>query len=203
MLMRILLALSAAAAIVAALVPIAPARVANNPLPDQYVATLNTKQQVPQAQGNGRATLRMTLNQRPRVSQATRPFKPGDPLTWRVAFSGLSGGVVALTLKAAAPGHTGRTLVTLCSPCASDAHGALPLNAPLAIALDQSPLCYVQSPCSRAEPDQFTVYVELETTRRPQGELRGQLRLCSTTPTFEHRGSCSPPGYPTLAGAGQ
>lgn len=74
--------------------------------------------------------------------------------------------------------------------------GRCPRNGPLAIALDQAPLCSVKSPCSIAEPEQFAVYVEIETTRYPQGEIRGQLRGCSTTPNFHHRGSCSPPGYP-------
>jgi hypothetical protein len=76
--------------------------------------------------------------------------------------------------------------------------GTLSLNRRLAIALDQAPICEAQSPCSVAEPALLAVYVELNTARHPQGEIRGQLRFCSTTPTYHQRSSCSPPGYPAL-----
>lgn len=200
---KLALIVATAIALIGSVAPSARAHDANDVLPHQYVATLNARQQVPRTQGNGLALFRVTLDQRPHVSQATRPFKPGDPLLWRVAFTRLSSPVRAITLRAAPPARKGRVLVTLCGPCAAGAHGTLPLNGPLAIALDQAPFCSVKSPCSTAEPEQFAVYVEIATTRYPQGEIRGQLRFCSPRPTFHNHGSCSPPDYPALAANGR
>jgi hypothetical protein len=194
------LAITVATTALATFAPGVPARVANDVLPHQYVATLSSKAEPFRLRTNGRALFRATLDQRPHVHDATRPFKPGDPLVWRVAFTRLSSPVRAITMRAARPGRTGRRLVTLCRPCSRVAHGTLPLNGPLAIALDQAPFCYVQSPCSIAQPEQFTVYIEIATDRYPQGEIRGQLRFCSPSPTFHNRGSCSPPDYPSIAG---
>jgi hypothetical protein len=192
------LTVTVAAAFVAVLAPRAPALNANDVLPHQYVATLNAQQGIPRTDSRGLAVFRATLDQRPHVHDATRPFKPGDPLVWRIAFTRLSGQVESITLNAGAPGHRGQALRTICSPCIGGAHGTLSLNGRLAIALDQAPICLIQSPCSVAEPELFAVYVEINTARHPQGEIRGQLRFCSTTPTYNQHGSCSPPGYPAL-----
>jgi hypothetical protein len=198
---RVMLTLAMAAATTAPAIfaPSLSARIVNDVLPHQYVATLTAKAERSEVRSNGLALFRATVDQRPHVRDATRPFKPGDPLVWRVAFTQLSGPVRAIRIHAARPGHTGPTLVTLCRPCASGAHGTLPLNGPLAIALDQAPFCYVQGPCSIAQPEQYPVYVEIATARYPKGEIRGQLRFCSMRRTYRRHGSCSPHDYPVIA----
>src|SRR5690348_8129965 len=90
-------AIATTATLAAAFAPRAPALAANDVLPHQYVATLNAKQQLPRTHSNGLTLFRATLDQRPHVSQAARPFKPGDPLVWRIAVRQLSSPVRAIT----------------------------------------------------------------------------------------------------------
>jgi hypothetical protein len=195
---RALLALLAANIGAALAAASAPGSALNDPLPHQLVATAGMQQQTPPRAGGGRVLLRVSVDQRPHVRQASRPFKPGDVLSWRVAFAGLGSPAASITLHAAAPGRTGMLLATLCRACHSGAHGTVTLKAPLAIELDQPTICTISAPCSPQERDQIGIYVNLATPGRPAVELRAQLRFCTTRRTYRNRGSCSPTGYPPL-----
>jgi hypothetical protein len=125
-------------------------------------------------------------------------FNQHDTLSWRLTFKNLSGPVLAAQIRVGRPGTAGPVAITLCAPCHSDAHGRAQLGRRLAIAIDQFPICDNQPPCSIAEPNQYNAYVEINTRAHPGGEIRGQLRLCTPDryKTYEHRGACTPPGYP-------
>ena len=195
---RTVLALLAATIGAALAAASAPGSALNDPLPHQLVATASVQQQTPPRAGDGRVLLRVWVDQRPHVREASRPFKPEDVLSWRVAFAGLDSSAASITLHAAAPGGTGKLLATLCRACHSGAHGTLSLNGPLAIELDQPIICTVSAPCSQQDRDQIGIYADLATRNRPAVELRGQLRYCTTTRTYRNRGSCTPTGYPPL-----
>jgi hypothetical protein len=167
-------------------------------LPHQLVATASVHQQTPPRAVDGRVLLRVSVDQRPQVHEASRPFKPGDVLRWRVAFAGLGSPAASITLHAAAPGRTGKLLATLCRACRSGAHGTLSLNGPLAIELDQPTICTTSAPCSPQDRDQIGIYANLTPPSRPAVDLRGQLRYCTTRRTYRNRGSCTPTGYPPL-----
>lgn len=194
----VLLAPLAATIVAAVAAPSAPGGALNDTLPHQLVATARVRQQTALRPGGGRLLLRVSVDQRPHVRDASRPFKPGDVLGWRVAFTGLGSSAVSITLRAASPGGTGKPLAALCRVCHSGAHGTLSLNGPLAIELDQPTICAVSPPCSPQEPNEIRIYADIAAPGRPAVELRAQLRDCTTSLTYRNRGSCTPTGYPPV-----
>lgn len=81
-------------------------------------------------------------------------------LTWRLAFTHLTGRAVAATLRTGKPGRIGTQITVLCEPCKSG-KGATTLMHKSVAALFSAGNTYV------------TVY----TDRNPAGEIRGQIKI--------------------------
>jgi hypothetical protein len=80
-------------------------------------------------------------------------------LVWRLSLSGLSGPATAAAIHLGQPGVTGPVAIPLCGPCAAVANGVVIVTADQAFALAKG-----------------RAYVEVQTARSPQGEIRGQIR---------------------------
>jgi CHRD domain-containing protein len=173
----------------------ASGRALNDCGPCPFVATLSPKQEPHGTSGAGIGLLRAVMTSHPPRRSQDAPFNQHDTLSWRLTFRSLSGPALAAQIRIGRPGSTGPVAITLCAPCRSNAHGSTRLGRRLAIVVDQGSICDKQHPCSLAEPNQIGAYVEIRTSAHPQGEIRGQLRLC-TPNSYEHRGACTPPGYP-------
>ena len=81
-------------------------------------------------------------------------------LTWRLAYSGLSGPAIAAHIHAGTRGRNGYAAFTLCEPCKSPRRGAVAL------------------PILADERKQFLkggYYVEVHTPKNEYGEIRGQI----------------------------
>jgi len=81
-------------------------------------------------------------------------------LTWKLAFTKLSGKVTGATLRQGKPGLIGTTITVLCKPCKSGKGATTLLRKSTANALDSG-----------------QAYVQLYTKSNPAGELRGQIRV--------------------------
>ena len=171
-------------------------RVLNGCGPCPFVATLSPEQQPHGSSGAGIGLLRAVMTSHPPQRSQDAGFNQHDTLAWRLTFRNLSGPALAAQIRIGQPGSTGPVAITLCAPCRSGAHGSAPLGRPLAIVADQGAICYKQSPCPLAEPNQYGAYVEIRTGAHPGGEIRGQLRFCTSYRSYKHRGACTPPGYP-------
>ena len=182
-------------AVVGGLASDATGRALNDCGPCPVVATLLPTNK---PNGSSRPTLgllRAVLTSHPPRRSQMDFFNQHDTLSWRLTFQNLTGPASAAQIRVGRPGATGPVAITLCAPCKSGAHGNVALGRPLAIAVNQGPICVTQPPCSLAEPSQFGAYVEISTRAHPHGEIRGQLRYCTRNP-YKHRGACTPPGYP-------
>jgi CHRD domain len=82
----------------------------------------------------------------------------GGTLNWRLKLKGLTGPATAAQIHLGRARKGGVVALTLCAPCARDAHGSLGGNAGLLLALVDRP-----------------TYVEVQTTRNPKGEIRGRV----------------------------
>ena len=173
----------------------AAGRVLNSCGPCPAVATLSPKQEPHGSSGTGIGLLRAVLTSHPSRRSQSEPFNQHDTLSWRLTFRKLGGPALAAQIRIGQPGSKGPVAITLCAPCRSGAHGSAPLGRPLAIVVDQGPICDALPPCTFAEPSQLGAYVEIKTSAHPQGEIRGQLRYCRPN-QYKHRGACTPPGYP-------
>jgi CHRD domain-containing protein len=81
-------------------------------------------------------------------------------LTWRLAFTKLSGKATGATLRQGKPGLIGSTITVLCKPCKSGNSATTLLRKSVAKALASG-----------------QAYVQLYTVKNPAGELRGQIRV--------------------------
>jgi hypothetical protein len=84
----------------------------------------------------------------------------GTTLKWSLTFAHLSGPATAAHIHSGARGTSGNVLVALCSPCTSPASGTATLT-----------------------PDQIAAmtsggtYVNVHTSKNPNGEIRGQITV--------------------------
>lgn len=81
-------------------------------------------------------------------------------LTWKLAFTKLSGKVTGATLRKGKPGLIGSTITVLCKPCKSGKGATTLLRKSVAKSLVSG-----------------QAYVQLYTAKNPAGELRGQIRV--------------------------
>lgn len=119
---------------------------------------LNARQEVPKPSGAARATGRFTAT----------AVKIGDSanLTWRLAFSRLTGRAVAAHIHLGRPGAAGAVAVPLCAPCRSGATGKATVTGPTLAALETG-----------------RAYVNVHTRRNPAGEIRAQIPALPLTIT--------------------
>lgn len=82
----------------------------------------------------------------------------GKTLAWKLTFSHLTGPATAAHIHIGAKGKAGNVLISLCSPCKSGAHGHAML-----------------SPMVRRQLSKHLLYVNVHTSKNPNGEIRGQL----------------------------
>ena len=119
---------------------------------------LNSLQEVPRPKGAARATGRFTATVAKIGSSAT--------LTWRLAYSRLTGRAVAAHIHLGRRGVAGRVLVPLCGPCRTGATGRATVSGATLAALESG-----------------RAYVNVHTARNPAGEIRGQIPAIPLTIT--------------------
>jgi hypothetical protein len=93
-----------------------------------------------------------------RASGAFAATLTGRSLTWRLAFSRLTGKALAAHVHLGRPGVAGPVVVPLCGPCVSGAHGRATVSAKVRAALIAG-----------------GAYVNVHTAKNPGGEIRGQV----------------------------
>ena len=101
-----------------------------------------------------------------KVSGATGAFSGtltkrgvGAKLTFKLTFSHLSGPAFAAHIHLGKPGVSGNVLVPLCAPCRSGVHGTKTVSGAIAKAIEAG-----------------KTYVNVHTTKNPNGEIRGQIK---------------------------
>src|SRR5579862_8545200 len=82
----------------------------------------------------------------------------GSTLTWTLTFSGLTGPATAAHIHMGAATVSGNVVVPLCAPCKSPVKGTAKISGSLKSAFAKHDL-----------------YVNVHTTKNPNGEIRGQL----------------------------
>jgi CHRD domain len=84
----------------------------------------------------------------------------GTTLKWKLTFAKLTGPATMAHIHMAAKGKSGNPVVTLCTPCTSGAHGTATLTTQEITAFKK-----------------HLLYVNVHTTKNPNGEIRGQLAV--------------------------
>ena len=82
----------------------------------------------------------------------------GNKLKWKLTFSKLTGPANAAHIHMAAKGQSGSIVVPLCGPCTSGVTGTATIT-----------------PTLMSEFKKHLLYVNVHTTKNPNGEIRGQL----------------------------
>ncbi len=123
-------------------------------------ANLSPSRETPPAKGAPGATGLFTATLSVSGSKGT--------LAWRLTFQHLTGPALAAHVHTAPPGKAGPVAIPLCGPCKSGAHGVFtgPLggNSALLAAILHG-----------------GAYANVHTTKHPNGEIRGQIRVTGTT----------------------
>jgi CHRD domain len=125
----------------------------------RITAALNAEQEVPSPSGDvagARGTFTATVTRS--GSDAT--------MSWRLAFSGLTGAANAAHVHIAPPGQAGGVAVPLCAPCQSPASGMANVDANVLNALQTG-----------------GAYANVHTTANAPGEIRGQIGVTATVTT--------------------
>ena len=117
--------------------------------PTKLTATLNNAQEVPKPDADGGA------------GRFTGTLT-GRSLKWKLTYRKLTGAATAAHIHLAKRGVAGAVAVSLCGPCMSGVHGKTKVSAKVARALKAR-----------------GAYVNVHTTKNPDGEIRGQIRKVS------------------------
>jgi hypothetical protein len=80
-------------------------------------------------------------------------------ISWKLAFSGLSGRAVAAHIHKGRPGKAGPVVLALCGPCRSGQTGKGTIKHAIEEALEDG-----------------EAYVNVHTAKNPAGEIRGQVK---------------------------
>jgi hypothetical protein len=126
----------------------------------RLTAALDAAQEVPAPTGDvggARGTFTGTL---------TRSAS-GATLTWRLAFSGLTGPAGAAHVHLGQPGQPGGVAIPLCGPCESPATGTANVEAAAVLAALES----------------GGAYANVHTAANGPGEIRGQIGVAATVTT--------------------
>ena len=115
----------------------------------QLSAKMNSRQEVPNPRGEP-----------VRAGGSFSATLTGTKLTWKLTYSHLSGPGIAAHIHSGAKRKAGPVIVPLCSPCASGASGTVKVSAAVAKALQGS-----------------GTYVNVHTSKNPNGEIRGQIGM--------------------------
>lgn len=117
------------------------------PRPVKFSAALNIGQEKPHPKGTkAGASGRFTAT------------LTGTSLKWKLTFTHLSGPATAAHIHMGVKGVNGGILVTLCGPCMSPVSGTSALTA-----------------AEIADLKVRKLYVNVHTTKNPNGEIRGQI----------------------------
>jgi hypothetical protein len=117
--------------------------------PMEFSAKLNSRQEVPNPRGVP-----------VRAGGSFNAKLTGTKLTWKLTFSHLSGPAVAAHIHSGAKRKSGPVIVPLCGPCKSPSAGSAKVSATVAKALQGG-----------------DVYVNVHTSKNPNGEIRGQIGM--------------------------
>ena len=82
----------------------------------------------------------------------------GTTLAWKLTFSHLSGAAVAAHIHSGAKRKAGPVIVPLCGPCKTTEAGSTKVSAAVISAIKSG-----------------NTYVNVHTSKNPNGEIRGQL----------------------------
>ncbi|HEX4520375.1 MAG TPA: CHRD domain-containing protein [Gaiellaceae bacterium] len=115
--------------------------------PTKYAAAMNTSQEVPKEKGASKA-----------AGGTFNATLTGTSLKWKLSFSHLTGKATAAHIHLGAFGKSGPVVVPLCGPCKPNATGTVKITAKLAYEMLHG-----------------QTYVNVHTTKNPNGEIRGQV----------------------------
>ena len=121
-------------------------------------AAMNARQEIPRPAGATRARGLFTVT-------ATKSGASAR-VTWRLAFSRLTGRALAAHIHLGARGRAGRVIVPLCGPCRSGVTRTVTLRGAALAALESG-----------------RAYVNVHTRRNAAGEIRGQIPALALTLT--------------------
>ena len=99
----------------------------------------------------------------------------GGQLSWRLAFSGLTGNAIAAHIHVGAPGVAGPVRVPLCAPCTSGVTGTATISAEVLDAIMTG-----------------RAYVNVHTPTNPAGEIRDQVATVGNIKTTLRAGQERP-----------
>ena len=112
-----------------------------------WSATLTAAQEIPKQ-----------VVKTPAAKGAFHATLSGKTLTWKLTFSHLSGPALQAHIHLGAMGKSGNVLVPLCAPCKNGQTGKAKVTAAVIKDLGK-----------------HLLYVNVHTTKNPNGEIRGQL----------------------------
>lgn len=142
---RIVVALSVLLGLSGIVAVVAVARTSAAPM--GFTATLNIAQEVPKETGAPAA-----------AGGTFTATLTGKTLKWKLTFSHLTGAASAAHIHLGAKGVSGAVIVPLCGPCKSPASGSAKITSALAKDIEAG-----------------KTYVNVHTTKNPNGEIRGQI----------------------------
>jgi CHRD domain-containing protein len=117
--------------------------------PMEFSAKLNSRQEVPNPRGVP-----------VRAGGSFTAKLTGTTLTWKLTFSHLSGAAVAAHIHSGAKRKAGPVIVPLCGPCKTTSAGSAKVSTAVAKKLQSG-----------------DTYVNVHTSKNPNGEIRGQLGM--------------------------
>jgi CHRD domain len=115
--------------------------------PMEFNAKLNSRQETPSPRGEPA-----------RAGGSFSAKLTGTTLTWKLTFSHLSGPAVAAHIHSGKKRKAGPVIVPLCGPCKSSSAGSKKVSAAVVKALQGG-----------------DTYVNVHTSKNPNGEIRGQI----------------------------
>jgi hypothetical protein len=117
--------------------------------PMEFNAKLNSRQETPSPRGEPA-----------RAGGSFSAKLTGTTLTWKLTFSHLSGPAVAAHIHSGKKRKAGPVIVPLCGPCKSSSAGSKKVSAAVVKALQGG-----------------DTYVNVHTSKNPNGEIRGQIGM--------------------------
>jgi len=145
------------AAVLAALVLSAGAVASQQSESYNLVANLKARSEVPKPTGVPTSAVGLF------TAKTVEQSNGGAKITWRLTFSHLTGAGTAAHIHLGKVGKSGPVAISLCGPCKSGAKGTATATAAQWKAIESG-----------------GAYVNVHTTKNPNGEIRGQIKSSKT-----------------------
>jgi CHRD domain/Cytochrome c len=140
---------------------------------------LTTKLEIPRPKGTARAVGVFTGTLK--VVNGTKAS-----VTWKLAYSHLTGPALAAHIHLGAPGKAGKIIVPLCGPCRSGRGGTRAVSAAAAAAMIAG-----------------KAYVNVHTKANPKGEIRGTVKATAASSSANPYASITVAVTPALVAQGK